>query len=470
MTLVAPSRAVLDAILRQDLSSFIGKCFATVSPGPPYLPNWHIRAIAWHLEEVRCGRIRRLIIAMPPRSLKSIAASVAFPAFILGHDPQSRIVCLSYSNELAAKHANDFRAVVRSPWYGRVFPNTLTDPRKDTEAEVTTTARGFRLSTSTGGTLTGRGGQIIIIDDPLKPADARSDARREGINEWFSHTLLSRTDDKREGAIVIVMQRLHQNDLVGHVLDISKDWTILSLPAIAETDHRVQIGPNEWKARRTGDLLHPEREPLYALDELKAALGSDFFSAQYQQSPVPPGGAMVKRQWIRRYDSLPERGRVHRVVQSWDTAVQIGEKNDWSVGTTWLFETGKYHLVDVIRARLEFPDLKRAVQAAAARYEPDTVLIEDTALGSALVQDLRSSRIPVIGITPERDKASRMAVQTAKFESGQVLFPERAAWLPDLEAELFTFPQSRHDDQVDAISQFLEWVSRPRVPPSIRRL
>jgi predicted phage terminase large subunit-like protein len=333
-----------------------------------------------------------------------------------------------------------------------------------------TTPRGSRLSTSMGGTLTGRGGQFIVIDDPLKPADALSDARRESTNEWFSHTLLSRLDDKRTGAIVIVMQRLHQHDLVGHVQELSPGWTVLSLPAIAEAEHRVQIGPDRWKVRRVGELLHPEREPLAALEEIKANLGSDIFSAQYQQSPVPPGGAMIRRDWVRRYDAPPVRGQGYQVVQSWDTAVQVGESNDWSVGTTWLYKEGEYYLLDVIRKRLEYPDLKREVEAAAARFEPSTVLVENTALGSALVQERRASRNPFIPITPEKDKVSRMAVQAAKFEAGQVFLPARASWLPDLETELFAFPQSRHDDQVDSVSQFLEWASQPRAVPRVRLL
>ena len=459
----------LDALLRNNLASFIAKCFSTVLPGQPYYPSWHIDALAWHLEQVRIGRIRRLIITMPPRSLKSITASVAFPAFLLGRNSRARVVCISYSNELASKHANDFRSIIRSPWYARIFPQTQIDPRKDTEAEVMTTARGYRLSTSTSGTLTGRGGQVFIIDDPLKPIDALSDVRRQSVNDWFSHTLLSRLDDKRTGAIIIVMQRLHQDDLIGHVLEMSDGWTVLSLPAIAEAEHRIQIGDARWQTRRCGDLLHQQREPIEALEELKAALGSDIFSAQYQQSPVPPGGATIKRHWINRYDAVPPKGSGRRVVQSWDTAVQIGEKNDWSVGTTWLYETGSYYLLDVRRARLEYPDLKREVEATATRYEPDTVLVENTALGAALVQELRTSRIPLIGITPERDKVSRMAVQSSKFEAGQVFLPARAGWLADLESELFAFPNSRHDDQVDSISQFLAWASAPYARPNIRR-
>jgi hypothetical protein len=377
---------------------------ATVSPGAAFLPNWHIEAIAWHLEQVRLGHIRRLIITMPPRSLKSIAASVAFPAYLLGHDPRSRIVCLSYSNDLAAKHANDFRVVLRSEWYRRAFPNTRIDARKDTEAEVATTHRGYRLSTSTGGTLTGRGGQTIVIDDPLKPADAFSEPRRESINEWFSHTLLSRLDDKRTGAVVIVMQRLHEHDLVGHVQELSPGWTVLSLPAIAEAEHRVQIGPERWKVRRVGELLHTEREPLLALEEIKANLGSDIFAAQYQQSPVPPGGLVIRRAWIQRYETPPEKGPGCRIVQSWDTAVEAGATNDYSVGTTWLFREGAYYLLDVVRKRLEYPDLRREVNESVERWRPDTVLVEKAGVGAALLQERQSTRAPFIGIMPVRTR------------------------------------------------------------------
>lgn len=160
-----------DPILRQDLASFIRKSATTLSPGVRFQDNWHIHAIAWHLEQVRLGAIRRLIINMPPRSLKSVSASVAFPAFVLDHDPARRIVCVSYGTELATKLMNDFRAVVESPWYRSAFP-TMRLAGKNSESEVTTTRHGLRLATSVGGTLTGRGGDLIVIDDPLKPLDA----------------------------------------------------------------------------------------------------------------------------------------------------------------------------------------------------------------------------------------------------------------------------------------------------------
>jgi hypothetical protein len=277
---------LLQALLRHDFRAFVEKVFLTLSPGQIFIRSWHIDAIANQLERVRRGEIKRLIINMPPRSLKSIMASVAFPAFILGLDPSQRIICVSYSGELAKKHSNDFRAILDTKWYRSTFPGTRVD--KNTENEIEMTARGFRLATSVGGTLTGRGGDIIIIDDPLKPDDAFSETKRTGANQWFTNTLLSRLDDKRTGAIVVVMQRVHMDDLTGFLTEQSDEWEILNLPAIADHDCTIPCWDGTSYFRKAGEVLSPEREPFSVLEELKIQIGSDLFSAQYQQMPAPP--------------------------------------------------------------------------------------------------------------------------------------------------------------------------------------
>jgi hypothetical protein len=266
-----------EAMLRTDFRAFLHKVFNTLSPGQTYVRTWHIDALAWQLERVRLGLDRRLIVNMPPRSLKSIAASVALPAFILGHDPTRRIVCVSYSTDLAKKHSNDFRAVIESPWYQRLFPHTRIGPSKNSETEIEFTARGYRLATSVGGTLTGRGGELVIIDDPLKPDDALSEVKRTNTNQWFGNTLLSRLDDKRTGAILIVMQRVHMDDLTGFVLGQSNDWKVLGLPAIATSEDRIPISNARAYLRTPGEVLSPQREPLNILEELKRQIGSDAF-------------------------------------------------------------------------------------------------------------------------------------------------------------------------------------------------
>ena len=207
-----------DAILRTDFDLFLRRCLMTLNPGARILPNWHLDAIAHQLDRVRRGETTRIIFNMPPRHLKSMTVSVAFPAYLLGLDPRRRIFAISYSSELSSKHASDFRSIVESPWYRRAFPDMRI--ARSLEDEVVTTARGFRKATSVHGTLTGLGGDIFIIDDPQKPADAQSDTQRNGLNQWVSNTLMSRLDNKQTGIIIVVMQRVHLNDLSGYLIEI----------------------------------------------------------------------------------------------------------------------------------------------------------------------------------------------------------------------------------------------------------
>jgi predicted phage terminase large subunit-like protein len=448
-------RAAANELRRRHFEFFARKVFRTLCPGQTFVPAWFISAIAYQLERIRRGEIKRLIINLPPRSLKSLMASVAFPAFVLGHDPTRRILAASYSTELAFKHSNDFRTVIASPWCQEIFPDTRIGPYKDSETEIELTRRGFRLATSTGGTLTGRGGDLIIIDDPLKPIDAISDAKRTGANEWFRNTVLSRLDDKRTGAIVIVMQRVHMDDLTGFVLNQSPDeWTVLSLPAISETDENIALTFDRVHKRHARDVLSPVREPMEELEKLRLQLGSDLFSAQYQQAPVPPGGLMIKRHWLRRYTELPPTSAGRFILQSWDTAAKGGPDNDWSVCTTWLVTNDcQFYLLHVWRGRVDYPTLKAKVQELAKQWGAHQVLVEEAGTALGLLQELRYQVRGIAGIKPDHDKKTRMAIASAIFEAGQVHFPERADWLAELEAELFSFPGSPHDDQVDSISQ-----------------
>ena len=299
-------RAVLDALLRHDLCSFIMKTFGTVDGSRLYKHNWHIELLANYLEKAFRREIKRLIITLPPRSLKSICASVAFPAFALGHDPSLRIVCASYSADLSGKHARDCRTVMEAMWYRRLFPRTRINRKKNAEDEFETTAKGYRLSTSVGGTLTGRGGNIIIIDDAIKPHDALSETKRLGVNQWFDGTLYSRLDNKQDDVIILIMQRVHEDDLVAHVLE-NEGWTHLRLPAIADEHERFDLGDGRIFVRAPGEALHPDYESLETLEKIRNRLGSFFFNAQYQQTPVPVGGNMVRWEWFKNYDEVPAK-------------------------------------------------------------------------------------------------------------------------------------------------------------------
>ncbi|WP_243288760.1 phage terminase large subunit [Geothrix terrae] len=440
--------------------TFTQRCFFQLNPQGGYMHNWHLDLIADQLEACRRREIRRLIINVPPRSMKSILASVAFPAFWLGHDPSAQILCASYGQDLAEKLSLDCRQVIGSDWFRAIFPTRLSRTRNAAH-EFITTANGSRMATSVGGVVTGRGADLIIIDDPLKPEEAVSDLQRQKVNDWYDSTLFSRLNSKDQGVIVVIMQRLHLNDLVGHLAERG-GWEVLSLPAIAE-------GPEEWHFRtmqgpqchmRTpGDLLHPERESQAVLNELRSNLGEYDFASQYQQSPVPKGGALVKENWLMVYDPLQQPEHFDQMILSWDTANKPSEFADFSVCTAWGVKGKAIYLVDVLRKKLDYPGLKQAVKEMSERWRPTKVLIEDKASGTQLVQELFSEGVSgVEGVKPEGDKIMRMHAQTGFFEQGRVYLPSQAPWLEDYRKELLSFPVGKMDDQVDATSQALKWI------------
>jgi predicted phage terminase large subunit-like protein len=450
---VARSR-IIDAACRSDFASFFRGCFRTLVPHAALVLNWHIYAMALKFEEVRRGKSKRLIINVPPRSLKS-TMMVAFAAFLLGLNPTVRIILVTYGAELSIKLTNDLRAILNSAWYRRLFPGTRISPVKNTEVEVQTTRNGYFLASSIDGALIGRGGDFIFIDDPLKPMDAFSDTKRERVNIWFKSTLASRLDDKEKGCIILLMQRLHANDLAGTLRRSSDQWTTLALSAICEREERVQITATKHHTRPIGEPLHPEREPLHILEQIRSQIGVEMFAAQYQQAPMPAQGAMINQGWIRRYDQLPARTANDKLIQSWDTASKDGELNDYSVCVTLLYHAGKYYLLDVLRDRLDYPTLRAKAIAYARMYRANINLVEDTGVGTALVHELKAQQFSAVAVQPQVNKKMRMAIQSEKFKNGTVLLPKQAPWLRDFEDELCAFPHAAHDDQIDALSQAL---------------
>ena len=450
----------LNDILRSDLASFTAKAFETVEPGKRYLPNWHIRAITWKLEKVMRGETRRLLITMPPRSLKSICTSVAFPAFALGHDPTKRILCISYADRLVSKHARECRTVMASPWYGRVFPRTRLSKAKNTELEFETTRHGSRFSTTVQGPLTGFGGSLIILDDPQKSDDTGSATRRASVLDWFRNTLVSRQDNKREDAIVVVMQRLHVDDMAGYLIGRG-GWEHLNLPAIATADEDIEIGDGLVHHRRAGDFLHPAREGEKELAEVRTDMGSFHFAAQYQQEPVPEEGNLIRWDWFERYSQPPAAERGSRIVQSWDLAVRGGSQNNYTVCITARVHGNTIHILDVFRRQLDFPDQKKAYGRLATKFGASVCLIEKAANAHALAADLKrgsEAGVPTPRLVNAKgDKEERLALASSRIEDGDVLLPEQAPWLDEFRTELLAFPRGRHDDQVDALSQLINW-------------
>jgi len=459
-TLSTLNAAEYQSFVRNDFYTFLHRAFRELKPRSAFLHNWHNELIAAKLEACRRGKITRLIINVPPRSLKSHAAAVALPAFILGHNPSAQIISASYGQDLANKLSLDCRTLMTSKWYRGLFPTRLA-PHKQSVQEFLTTQNGFRLATSVSGVLTGRGADVIIIDDPLKPEEALSESQRVGVNQWFDHTLYSRLNDKQKGCIIIIMQRLHEDDLVGHVLE-QEPWEHVKLPAIAEEDetHVIET-PYHTRTlhRRKGEALHPEREPLERLEHLRRTLGGYNFAGQYQQSPSPLGGGMVKAEWFNYYVPGEEPSRFDLIFQSWDTANKCTELSDFSVCTTWGRKKTRLYLLHVLRERLEYPQLKRAVQRHADRFHADNILIEDKASGTQLIQDLiQDGMYGVTAYEPAgMDKILRLNSVTSTIENGFVYLPTEAPWLERYLHELTSFPAGKHDDQTDSTSQALDW-------------
>src|SRR5258708_37210986 len=293
---MAPSPAnMYRRLLRHDLGAFIHRSFLEVEQSE-FHSKWHIEVVAAKWEDVRHGRCKRLIVNVPPRHLKSLAISIAFPAWVLGHEPAKQILSVTYTQDLSDNLARRSRTLMTSAFYEALFDTRLSKGR-EAISDFETTNGGYRLSTSIGGVLTGRGADITIIDDPLKADDALSEPRRRSVNEWFDNTLRSRLNSQENGAIIIVMQRLHADDLVAHVQE-HETWDVLSFAAIAEQEKTYEfITPFGLKRvrRLMGEILQPSLLTAATLEIQRRSMTDYTFIAQYQQDPQPPSGIIVKR-------------------------------------------------------------------------------------------------------------------------------------------------------------------------------
>jgi predicted phage terminase large subunit-like protein len=445
------------AVLRLHFLTFIAKCIDTVDPAANYRENWHVLVLALKLELVRTGKCRRLMINLPPRSLKTHIVSVAFSAWMLGHDPTKRLICVTYSNDVAKTQAQLFAKIMRSAWFQAAFPDCRA-ARPNKLMDWYTTKGGGRLATSIEGSILSRGADLIIIDDPNKGQEIYSKVMRDRVKSAYDHTISTRLNKPKESAIICVMQRLHPDDLAGHVLR-QEPWETVVMPAIATEEEAWNLGDGEVKLRQPGEVLQEFHVGQAELDLKRSILGLMMFEAQYQQHPVPAEGAVVKRRWLRYYDAPAE---IEFTLISWDTASTLGENADWSVGTVWGVANGEFYLLHLERARMEAPDLRHRIEALHRQYGADRTLIEDDGVGRAIVQDLRRTSqycLPLL-VKPQYEKLARMEARAVMFETGKVLVPSSANWLNCYLEELLSFPNCAKDDQVDSTSQALDYLQR----------
>jgi predicted phage terminase large subunit-like protein len=447
--------------MRRSLKEFIKNSWQTIEPGRDFYDNWHIDAISDHLQAVVNGQIKRLIINIPPRHMKSISVAVALPAWTWTIQPQKRFLFASYAASLSVRDSVKCRRLIDSKWYkehfGEVFKLTGDQNQKQRFENDKT---GSRIATSVDGALTGEGGDIIIIDDPHNVREAESSAVREGVLDWWDQAMQTRLNDPKTGAFVIIMQRVHENDLTGHILrNEYNEWDHLCLPARYELGHPspTKSSLNFTDPRtKENELLWPERVDHKTLDSLEKSLGSYASAGQLQQRPMPKGGGILKAEWWVPWEKedLPE---IEYIIQSWDTAFSTKEKTSYSARTTWgVFRRhGQVNAIvlDMWYDRVTYPELRAIAQEAYYEFEPDAVLIEKKASGQSLLQDLRMAGIPVIPYSPDRDKEARAHAASALLEDGRIFFPYDKKWSKNLIDICAAFPAGDNDDIVDTCTQ-----------------
>lgn len=442
--------------LRGSFHDFVRMAWSTVETGD-FLDNWHIPLVCTHLEALRDGRIRRLIINVPPGCMKSLLVSVFWPAWCWLRNPQYRTIYASYDPNLTLRDARRKIALIKSRWFQERWGDKFKLTNELAGSDFHNDHKGWRYSTSIKGPMTGRHCDCMGIDDPIKPQEATK-VNLTYCREWWGGTAATRFRVPTKSGKVIIMQRLHEDDLVGHVLrkEKNENWVHLRLPMRYESAFPCETAFGKDPRTEDGELLWPARFPDDELTKIETVLGPMATAAQMQQRPVPEGGAIFKREWIRYYEKVP--ATLDEIIQSWDCTFKGLAKSDYVVGQVWGRLGGAYYLLDQVRAQMGFEATLEEIRALSRKWPKcRSILIEDKANGSACIETLSKEMSRIVPVDPQGGKASRANAVTGLHKAGNVFYPrpEDAPWVDHHVQEMLTFPAGANDDTVDAETQAL---------------
>ena len=450
-------------LLQINFLFFAMKAFAAMN-SPREMPSGpYLTLLATKLARFASRDIQRLIINLPPRHFKTWLGTICTSAWILAHNPSAKILILTYGQELADKIAYAIRAILQTEWYRRAFRKTKLAKNRSKLMDFATTAGGGVRSLSIQGGVTGLGADYIIIDDPVEIKDCDNTKWLTHVNELFDNEIITRLDNPKKGGVAVLAHRLHEDDLPGHLLSQS-GWTLLKLPLIAPRARTYHLGNGEIWERQKGELLMPEAFTSRDIEQRRAAKRPGFETLQ-QQNPTAKTSVRIQATDFASFSSdMPTFDAA--IVLSVDPGQKAGANHSFCVIQAWAARKRIHHLVDQWRAHATYLDARSAVRKFIGRHRPSVVLIEETGHGPALLSEIRPQEgMRLFGIVPVDEKLERLRRHLPLIRGHRVAIPSSSLWREDFLAELTEFPHGHFDDQVDALTQYLDWSTQNPPPP-----
>jgi len=486
-------RDMMESILYgASLKDFIAGCWHVIEPGVEYTDGWFIDCISEHMTAVRDGQIKRLNINIPPRHMKSIMVSIAFPCWVWTTQPDKRFITSSYALALSNSMSRRRRLILESDWYKRLWGDVVQLAKdQNAKGSYENTSGGGMFATSTGGSVTGFGADFLVADDLLNAMDSGSGATREAANMWFNEAFCTRLNNQKTGAIVNVSQRLHENDIPGMLMELGGTWESLVIPARYEGKKTFSTSlAYEDPRNEENEALWKERIGKNELDKLETQIGPQSFASQFQQRPTPAGGQIFKTAWIRHYTTFDDG--LHKYYQfttkdgtaktidendcqvfvTADLAITKNTTSDYTVVSVWaLTPDCDLILIDMLRDRLDNPQQIALFKDAFYRYSPSFMAIESVGYQLSVVQQLLQQGIPVVAYSPngKGDKVVRATPAAVMMGNGKVYFPKHVHFSGIVVNEMAMFPLGSHDDFVDTLSMAAYYMSS-MVTPSVHLL